>query len=94
MAYMFNGTHLLNSVISRGNVGKNDRFPRLIIIFSISLQCINSLIHNKIAVSLLKTEANMAITCSVNANGQTVECLRFLNRSQFVTSSSISVCSV
>ena len=48
MAYMFNGTHLLNSVISRGNVGKNDRFPRLIIIFSVSLQHINTLIHNKI----------------------------------------------
>lgn len=29
----------------------------------------------------------MATPCSVNANGQTVECLRLLNRSQFVTSS-------
>lgn len=41
----------------------------------------------RMAVSLLSTEANMATPCSVNANGQTVECLRFLNRSQFVTSS-------
>ena len=44
----------------------------------------------QMAVSLLSTEANMATPCSVNANGQTVECLRFLNRSQFVTSSSVS----
>ena len=46
----------------------------------------------RMAVSLLKTEANMATPCSVNANGQTVECLRLLNRSQFATSSWNSFC--
>ena len=82
MAYMFNETHSLNSVISRGNVGKNDRFPRLIIIFSISLQCINSLIHNKIAVSLLKTEANMAIALVFVLVNQVISLQR--NRKYFI----------
>jgi hypothetical protein len=40
---------------------------------------------------LLKTAESMATPCSVKAYGFTGECFKFANRSQFVTSSVLSV---
>ena len=48
----------------------------------------------RIAVSLLGTVESIATPCYVKAYERTVECFKLLNRSQFVTSSPLSCCSI
>ena len=49
---------------------------------------------HELRFSLLRTVESIATPCSVKAYERTVECFKLLNRSQFVTSSPLSWCSI